>query len=78
MIVRVIDSGRGIPPADLALVGQDLHPASNALDLPGQGLGLAMTRTIVERHGGSLDVQSKEGQGTRVLVRLPVGDTVAG
>jgi signal transduction histidine kinase len=37
----------------------------------GTGLGMAIARTVVERHGGTLAVQSRPGQGTRVTVRLP-------
>jgi two-component system CheB/CheR fusion protein len=40
-------------------------------DVEGDGMGLAMARRIVERHGGSLTVESKEGSGSKFLVRLP-------
>lgn len=71
--VEVIDTGRGIPRDDLAQVGRELHRATNVLDLPGHGLGLATARAAVERHGGSLDVQSREKKGTVVTIRLPAG-----
>jgi two-component system OmpR family sensor kinase len=73
--VEVIDTGRGIPTADVERVGQELHRAPNAADLPGQGLGLAMARAIVERHEGRLEVQSTVDRGTKMTVWLPVGDT---
>lgn len=76
--VEVIDTGRGIPPEDLARVGQELYRGQNVGDLPGRGLGLALARAIVERHKGTVEVRSTAGQGTIVTVRLPVGDKVAG
>ena len=44
---------------------------SNARDRAGSGLGLALVRTIVERHGGEVAITSREGDGTRVRPTLP-------
>jgi signal transduction histidine kinase len=41
------------------------------------GLGLFLTRTVIERVGGELELESREGLGTRALVRLPRGTTAA-
>jgi signal transduction histidine kinase len=40
----------------------------------GTGLGMALTRSVIDLHGGTLDVQSAPGRGTRVQVRLPIGE----
>jgi signal transduction histidine kinase len=40
----------------------------------GTGLGMAITRSVIDLHGGALDVQSAPGRGTRVQARLPVGE----
>ncbi len=40
--------------------------------MEGSGLGLALARAIVERHGGAISLRSRVGQGTGVAVRLPV------
>lgn len=71
--LEVADTGRGIPAADAPTVLQELARGSNARDRPGSGLGLALVRTIVERHDGTVSVDSSEGRGTRVSIDLPVG-----
>jgi signal transduction histidine kinase/HAMP domain-containing protein len=71
--VRVSDTGMGIPEAEQRHLFDRFFRASNATDqaIPGTGLGLAIVRTIVAQHGGSISLESKEGQGTSVTVRLP-------
>jgi len=71
--VCVTDTGIGIPAADLARLSERFFRASNAADaaIPGTGLGLAIVRTIVEGHGGRLQVESVEGRGTTMRVLLP-------
>jgi len=44
-------------------------------EFDGSGMGLAICRKIVERHGGSITAESKEGQGTTFIIILPVGET---
>ena len=67
--VEVADDGPGMPPAVLARV---LEPFFTTKDVgKGTGLGLSIAYGIVRDHGGSIDVQSEEGRGTRVCVRLP-------
>ncbi|CAL4860496.1 HAMP domain-containing sensor histidine kinase [Microbacterium sp. MM2322] len=73
VVIEVADTGRGIPAADVASVLDELARGANARDRPGSGLGLALVRTIVERHGGTVSVDSHEGRGTRVSIDLPVG-----
>jgi len=68
--VEVIDTGRGIPEADLPHVREELFRASNVHDVPGSGLGLAMADRIIARHGGSLDLRSRSGLGTIATVGL--------
>jgi signal transduction histidine kinase len=40
--------------------------------IPGTGLGLTIAKAIVERHGGTIDVESAAGKGTTMRVRLPL------
>jgi signal transduction histidine kinase len=61
-------------------MGMSDETLSRAFDLffttkpDGTGLGMALVRSVIDLHGGALDVQSAPGRGTRVRVRLPVGE----
>lgn len=65
--VTVSDTGRGIPANTLERVFEPFFTTKEA----GTGLGLTIVRQIVQRHGGSVVLESVEGHGTRVHVRLP-------
>ena len=69
--VEVADTGIGVPEEEVDLVFRELGRASNARGLPGSGLGLALVRTIMERHAGTASMVSRQGVGTRVLLTLP-------
>ena len=67
--ISVSDTGAGIPVGDQARIfeaGVRLHP-----DGSGAGLGLALTRAIVEGHGGSLEVASAPGEGAMFTIEVP-------
>jgi len=72
----VSDSGAGIAPADLPHLFdrfyQARHSAAPATGEGGKGLGLAIVKRIAELHGGSVRIDSHEGAGTAVTLRLPV------
>ena len=70
--LEVTDHGLGIPAADLPRVFERAHRARNVRRIAGTGLGLAMSRELVEQHGGSIAVHSYEGLGSRFTVRLPL------
>ncbi len=72
-VVRVSDRGVGIPAADLPRVFDLFYRASNVVhQFSGTGIGLAAARQLVERHGGSIEVESVENVGTTFTVRLPL------
>src|SRR5262245_25536900 len=71
-IFTVRDHGIGIPEADLAKLFQAFHRATNVGDTPGTGLGLVIVKRCVELHGGTIEVESKAGEGTAFIVKLPV------
>ena len=68
--LSVADDGRGIAAEDLPKV---FEPFFTTKGVRGTGLGLAISWGIVESHGGTIDVESAEGAGTRFTVRLPFG-----
>jgi two-component system OmpR family sensor kinase len=75
VVIEIADTGPGIPSQELPHVWQELYRGNNARGVPGSGLGLPLVRAIVNRHGGQVTLRSRVGQGTVVLVRLPVEDT---
>ncbi len=72
-IVRVRDTGRGISEEELGEIFTKFFRGSTVLTdaIPGIGLGLAITKSIVEAHGGQIEVFSELGKGTTFVVRLP-------
>jgi signal transduction histidine kinase len=73
VIVEVIDTGIGITEADLPHIFDSFYRADQArnVDTGGTGLGLAIVRKIVNQHGGSIEVESRIGQGSTFRVILP-------
>ena len=67
--VQVQDTGSGIAPENVSKLFQGLF--STKENGKGTGLGLVITKTIIERHGGKISVQSQVGKGTTFLVYLP-------
>ncbi|MEV6598843.1 ATP-binding protein [Actinoplanes sp. NPDC051346] len=74
----VSDTGIGIPAAERPRLFRRFYRASTALDkrIPGTGLGLVITRTIVERHHGSIELAAHTGPGTTFKICLPVSTPV--
>ncbi len=75
VIVAVKDSGQGIPAEDQSRVfdryyRRAIHEQSD--EIAGSGLGLSITRHLVELHGGQLWVESEVGQGSTFLIQLPL------
>jgi polar amino acid transport system substrate-binding protein len=72
VFVRVADAGRGIVHEDLAMIKDPFFTTKRAEG--GSGLGLAVSETIVQEHGGELTFDSAPGRGTVATLLLPVGD----
>jgi signal transduction histidine kinase len=72
-IIRVVDHGVGIPAEDLPHVfGRGFRASNAAGSADGSGLGLAAVKRIVRMQGGTVRIDSREGVGTAVIVRLPI------
>src|SRR5918912_2479833 len=71
VVLAVRDWGVGIADDEVLHIFSLFYRASTAGDVPGAGIGLASTKTIVEQHGGQISVESALGVGTTVIVVLP-------
>jgi len=73
IVLTVADTGIGIPEHALPHVFTEFFRADNAKKFTsaGTGLGMSITKSIVEEHGGTIRVESREGEGTTFTVRLP-------
>jgi two-component system cell cycle sensor histidine kinase PleC len=71
--IRIADTGCGIPPNHLEQVFEPFHQVENEFSRStnGTGLGLPLSRKLVERHGGTLHLESAVGRGTTAILRLP-------
>ncbi|MGB3543574.1 hybrid sensor histidine kinase/response regulator transcription factor, partial [Rubrivirga sp.] len=78
--ITVQDTGRGIAPDALPHVFDRFYttPAEDSFGGTGTGIGLSLARELVALHGGTLEVESVQGQGSRFTVTLPLGSGAAG
>jgi signal transduction histidine kinase len=76
VVVRVADTGIGIPADEMPRLFQEFHRCANARrsDIVGTGLGMVIVKTIADRHHAVLRVESEEGKGTTVEVAFPLGE----
>jgi two-component system, cell cycle sensor histidine kinase DivJ len=74
VVFEVADTGVGIAAADLPRLGEPFFQAAACYDrrYEGTGLGLSIVKGLVKLHNGEIDFRSRVGEGTRVIVRLPV------
>jgi signal transduction histidine kinase len=66
--IRISDTGPGIPSEKLRQVFDPFYTTKS----DGTGLGLAICHSILEQHQGEIEIESEEGSGTTVVVRLPL------
>jgi DNA-binding response OmpR family regulator/nitrogen-specific signal transduction histidine kinase len=73
LIIEVADSGKGIAPENLSMIFNRFYQVNTeGVNEGGTGIGLALTKELVTIMGGSIDVESREQEGTRFRVRIPV------
>lgn len=73
--IRVSDAGIGMSPSQLARACERFFRADASGNIPGNGLGLALVKEIVELQGGRIELQSELGKGTSVTLWLPLADS---
>ena len=78
-VIRIEDDGPGVPAELLAQIFEPFFRVDQARrkSFPGAGLGLAIAREIIERHGGSIAISNREPHGLLQICRLPCAETVA-
>jgi PAS domain S-box-containing protein len=74
--VRVADTGPGIPDVIRGRIFDPFYTTKQVGEGTGQGLAIARS-VVVDRHGGSIHVESAEGEGTTFIIRLPVDEPAA-
>jgi two-component system, OmpR family, sensor histidine kinase KdpD len=76
VVVRVVDQGPGIDPAESQRVFEPFYRGRKASTggWTGSGLGLAIAKGFVEANGGAISVESLPGQGTSIVVSLPISE----
>jgi len=76
-VVAVTDHGIGIPLGDLNRLFERYHRGSNVSGIVGTGVGLYLVKMAVDLHKGRIEVRSREGEGSRFVIHLPVGRAVS-
>jgi two-component system NtrC family sensor kinase len=72
VVLEVGDDGAGIDPEVVPHIFEPFYTTKGEGDSKGLGLGLAVVYGIVQRHNGSIEVDSQPGRGTRMTVTLPL------
>ena len=76
VIITVRDSGRGIPPENLPHIFEPFYTTKS--ESHGVGLGLSTVYGIMERHNGSVNVESQPGEGTTITLEMPASGSNKG
>ncbi|WP_353047447.1 MULTISPECIES: HAMP domain-containing sensor histidine kinase [unclassified Exiguobacterium] len=67
-VVTIQDDGNGIAESELPYIFERYYRGTNTDDARGSGLGMAISRDIIEAHGGKVEVESSQGQGTTIRI----------
>lgn len=71
VLIRVRDTGTGIPPDDLPLIFDRLYRGDQSRSQRGLGLGLSLVKAVIHAHAGTIEVESAPGRGATFILALP-------
>lgn len=72
-VLEIQDRGRGMPRQEISRIFERFYRCSNTLEVQGTGLGLPIVRSLIEAHGGRLEVESELNEGALFRIHLPLG-----
>jgi ligand-binding sensor domain-containing protein/signal transduction histidine kinase/DNA-binding response OmpR family regulator len=76
LILEVSDSGKGIPVDQQSLIFERFYRIDENTSKPGSGIGLALTKRLVELHHGTITVRSEKDKGSKFIVSIPLNESV--
>jgi PAS domain S-box-containing protein len=74
--IKVSDNGWGISPEDFPHITERFYRGRHGDKTRGTGLGLSLCHEIMNMHGGKMEIRSKEGEGTSIILDLPAGEAL--
>jgi signal transduction histidine kinase len=77
IVVEIQDTGPGIPNESLPHIFKHFYRQDRAHTTPGLGLGLSIVKSIVEGHGGQIEVESQPGSGSLFRILLPLAKVMS-
>jgi signal transduction histidine kinase len=72
MAVTISDNGIGIPDEDMDSIFEPFHRGSNVKQVSGHGIGIPLVYRIIKNHNGTINISSRSGYGTKVVLRFPL------
>jgi len=72
VVISVRDHGIGIDSCDLGRIGERFFRAKSSTGIEGTGIGLNLVKSLVQQHGGTIEIESIKDEGTTFIIRLPI------
>ncbi len=76
VFIEVADSGLGITDQEIPHIWEELYRGEAARSIPGSGLGLSLVAAIIKRHNGHVSISTRNRQGTKFTIKMPIKESV--